>query len=176
MEVKLFVKGSDEQVSAFFESFLGREATTALLDHLASEGGIVREDFAEDPIYELLEEISWATFYLCDLLVVNGESTEDGGRILSYDELEDLGIKERSISSRIGGMRKVADRLVVDSVLTTLVRRGERRCKLDSEAVPVIEYARAKREESYSLWLEEKGLSKPSEPTPPKIGRRRSRS
>ncbi|MCK7544879.1 hypothetical protein MLC59_11975 [Marinobacter bryozoorum] len=162
MEIHFTIKGSDDEVLSFFERFVGEARAEALVQALDEAGAISREELAEDPIYELLDQVSWKTYYLCHILLVEDLPDGEGNYSLPYDYLEATWqLSDRSIASRIGGNVKIAQRLGIDPILSMRKRQNARYCILSREAAAVLQYTLTEWDKYYREWLAEEGLDYP---------------
>ena len=162
MEIHFSIKGSDEEVLNFFEQLVGEPRASALIVALDEAGAISRESPVDDPVFELLYEVSWKTFYLCHILYVEGLLNEEGNYSLSYDYLEEnWDLSGRSIASRIGGNVKIAERLDITPILSTRKRQDSRYCILSREAGHILQYTLKEWDAEYQEWLAEALLEYP---------------
>lgn len=162
MEIHFSIKGSDEEVLNFFDRFVGEPRASALIRALDEAGAISRESPIDDPIFELLYEVSWKTFYLCHILYVEDLFNEEGNYSLPYDYLgTNWNLLDRSIASRIGGNVKIAQRLGISPILSTRKRQDSRYCILSREAGHVLQYTLTEWDADYREWLAEAQLEYP---------------
>ena len=164
MEIHFSIKGSDEEVLSFFEQFVGEPRAAALILALEAAGAMSRESPSDDPIFELLYDVSWKTFYLCHILYVENLLNEEGNYSLPYDCLEEnWNLSGRSIASRIGGNVKIAERLKITPILSTRKRQDSRYCNLSREAGHVLQYTLREWDADYREWLAEAQLEYPEQ-------------
>jgi hypothetical protein len=164
MKINLVINGTEKQIRSFFTEFLGEARTTNLLEVLQDSDAIEQEDLSENPLYEHFNSLSWETCYLAHLVEVHGQTDALDNKYLTYEEITALvGIKERQISSRIGGSNKVANKLDGVPWLKSGSKKGKAVCILNADARPVLMYALNESKEAYQEWLDEEGLDNPDE-------------
>jgi len=171
MKISFDIEGSEEQVSRFFERFVGKERAGELIEALGENDLIDTLEAEEHWSYEVFGEVNWATRYLCHLIKCKGEPDLDSNRCwLSYKALGRYGISERGVVARLGGHTKVLKRLrgegeisSSDSVISMRKVRGEKRCYFNSDCDWVLDSYLEENQDEYSDWMLESALVDPEE-------------
>lgn len=164
--MEITVKGTQEQLLAFFKGLSSNENTSEILTRLA-EAGVLSSVKGNDSeaIYQALETLSWETIYLAHIIFLRGEE-DDKGKFMSYDQLKDIPytsegdtMSERSMSARVGGAKKVSKRHGLKCYLLDikLMPGKEKRFYLSADALTTFEQFLEREKDHYKEWLDDGG-------------------
>lgn len=118
-----------------------------------------------EKIEQAFESMSWDSFYLTHIIFVKaGGQSNKHGRFLTLDQLVDYGISERSVGSRVGGVKRLSKRLNINYLLFTRKRRDGKgkNYYMSNEYVQYFQRLLDKNDEEYREFLEDEELEYPA--------------
>jgi hypothetical protein len=161
MQLELSIKGSPSELSEFLTNLSSGDKVSDLVSRLVSDGQINLHTMAGVEEKEsVFSQVKFGTIYLCRLIIACGETVDDG-RILSFEDIlaesEDYEntMESRQVSSRIGGLKKVTERLGLPPVIEITRKNKERYARFNTEYESPLERFVLKNDEQWLEWLEE---------------------
>ncbi len=168
--MKVTIEGTQGQVATFIKELCSGGNSAEIMARLAEAGVLSSAEGKDnDAIYEVFDDVSWETRQLAHLILLRGEE-DTKGRFLTFDQLKDIPLNEtgkmteRSMSSRVGGAKKVCKRLGVKEFVLDIkqIPQGEKRYYLSAGAISTFEQYMSDTDEVYREWLDESGYTYPN--------------
>ena len=126
----------------------------------------IPNNYSLEMLYDWFEKVSWPTFYFCHLIIVKAKikkQQDSHGYFLTAPQIENLGISERSASSRVGGSRRVCK--AINSIDILFIRTQSKENKklfyVNNDAIDDLVRIVNEFDGEYREALEAEGLSYP---------------
>lgn len=155
--MKITISGTNKELA----QFLKLAALDEKFKSLVEKNALAKEEMLDDSRLETLYgRTSFETLYLWHLISIEGPKRHSDA-YLTVDELERFGIKERSASASIGGLKKVTKSLGMNDVMTLKLWRvtrdaePQKRYFVLDEAKPYILQLIDAHRDAYRDWLQE---------------------
>lgn len=157
MKLNVLIEGSPDEIGEFLRLLGQGKASESILEQ-AFKGEVVKFSF-EAGYSKAFSQVGWGTILLCSI-VGDHAADEDGMHRVLFDDIcmygdfdDDEKVAARKISSRVGGLRKVTDRMGLEPVLEIDRIDGERYVLMPSAIKrEVKEYLQYRLEEWFE-WL-----------------------